>query len=328
MPSDRGSNRGNISGMTKIDLPFDLDSFPWRTRHWVRRGVNRTSRWTRKLGGRVGPVIPNTLATGGAHDWTPQGLGYDPETNLLAQSYYSHDRGSALVLVDLQSGKAAGEVILAGHRGKAGPGHAGGVAIDGDDVWVCKGAGGAGRLYRYSLAAIRTAEKGAEIEPVETPAKVAAGSYCRLRGNRLYLGGFGKQTLFAYEKGEDGVWDFSEPVISTTTPPKVQGVVVRRGEYLFSSSFGRHRRSTLFVCERKRDGGVGSVRRTFKFPNMAEAIVEVEGELITTYESGASPYSRPSAYGFGLLIGRMWASTHMTITPIASLGLEPDPEAG
>ena len=314
--------------MTKIDLPFDLDCFPRRTRRWVYRGVNRTSRWTRKLGGRVGPVIPNTLATGGGDDWTPQGLGYDPETHLLAQSYYSHDHGSALVLVDPKTGQVAGEVALAGYKGKAGPGHAGGVAIDGDDVWVCKGARGAGRLYRYSLSAIRAAEKGAEVEPIEAPAKVAAGSYCRLRGNRLYLGGFGNQTLFAYEKGENGEWDFSEPVISTTTPPKVQGVVVRPDEYVFSSSFGRHRPSTIFICERKPDGGVGAVRRKFKFPNMAEAIVEVSGELIATYESGASPYSRPSAYGFGLLTGRMWASTHMTCTPIASLGLAPDPEAG
>ena len=69
-----------------------------------------------------------------------------------------------------------------------------------------------------------------------------------------------------------------------------------------------------------RVGGAGTA--------IAEAIVEVSGELITTYESGASPYSRPSAYGFGLVTGRMWASTHMTCTPIASLGLAPDPEAG
>ncbi|MET8520585.1 hypothetical protein [Nocardioides sp. NPDC004968] len=315
--------------MTKIDLPFDLDSIPGRTRRWVRGGMKRTERWGQRLGGRVGPLIPNTLATGGTDDWTPQGLGYGPDTNMLAQSYYSHDMGSALVLVDLKSGKTAAEVLLVGHNGKAGPGHAGGVAIDGDDVWVSKGAGGGtGRLYRYSLSAIRDAAKGAEVEPIEAPAKVAAGSYCRIRGNRIYVGGFGNQTLFAYEKGANGEWDFSEPVLSTTTPPKVQGVVVRRDEYVFSSSFGRHRPSTIFICEQKPEGSVGAVRRKFRFPNMAEAIVEVSGELITTYESGASPYSRPSAYGFGILTGRMWASTHMTCTPIASLGLAPDPEAG
>lgn len=290
--------------------------------------MRRSERWGQRLGGRVGPLIPNTLATGGADDWTPQGLGHSPETHLLAQSYYSHDKGSALVLVDLTNGKTVAEVLLVGHRGKAGPGHAGGVAIDGDDVWVSKGAGGAGRLYCYSLAAIRESAKGAEVEPVEAPAKVAAGSYCRIRGDRLYVGGFAKQTLFAYAKGEDGAWDFTEPVLSTMTPPKVQGVVVRSSEYLFSSSFGRHRPSTIFVCDRKPDGAVGAIRRKFRFPNMAEAIVEVAGELITTYESGASAYSRPSAYGLGILIGRMWASTHMTCTPIASLGLAPDPGVG
>ncbi|MEI7056378.1 hypothetical protein WBG06_11225 [Nocardioides sp. CCNWLW239] len=315
--------------MVKIDLPFDLDTFPRRTRRWVKGGVRRTERWGQRLGGRVGPLIPNTLATGGADDWTPQGLGHDPETNLLAQSYYSHDKGSALVLVDLKSGKTTAEVLLVGYRGKAGPGHAGGVAVDGDDVWVSKGSGGGtGRLYRYSLSAVRESAKGAEIEPIEAPVKVAAGSYCRIRGDRLYVGGFGQQTLFAYAKSENGAWDFSEPVLSTTTPPKVQGIVVRRDEYVFSSSFGRHRSSTISICERKADGGVGPVQRTYKFPNMAEAIVEVSGELITTYESGASPYSRPSAYGLGILIGRMWASTHMTCTPIEALGLAPDPGVG
>lgn len=314
--------------MTKIDLPFDLDSVPGRTRRWVRGGMKRTDRWVERLGGRVGPLIPKTLATGDAGDWTPQGLGHDPETDLLAQSYYSHDHGSALVLVDLKSGHTAAEVLLMGYDGKAGPGHAGGVAIDGDDVWVSKGTGGAGRLYRYSLSAIRGSAKGAEVEPIELPAKVAAGSYCRVREDRLYVGGFGKQTLFAYARAENGEWDFSEPVVSTTTPPQVQGVVVRNDEYVFSSSFGRHRPSTIFICERNPDGTVGAVQRTYKFPNMAEAIVEVSGELITTYESGASPYSRAAAYGFGIFIGRMWASTHMTCTPIASLGLAPDSSGG
>lgn len=309
MPVDISPMADNV-----FDIPSHLDK---RAQRWVRKGFRRTSRWLARHDSKLGPQIHNTLATGGEHDWTPQGLGWDPETRLLAQSYYSHDLGTSLALIELDSGEKVAEVILAGWKGKAGPGHAGGVGVDGDDVYVVKGGKANGWLFTYSLAEIRAAKTGASIAPKAAPAKIAAGSYARLRGNRLYVGGFYDQSLHVYERPEGKDWDLTEPIASTTTPKQVQGIVVRENEYVFSTSFGRHARSRMIVTEKSDDEQVGKVLRTVSFPNMAEAIVEVDGELIATYESGSAAYSKPSKW----FLPFMWAGTHLTRTPMSVLGL-------
>lgn len=300
------------------DLEAQLDR---RTRRWIRGGDGRTERWARKLGGERGPAIPHTLAAGVSdHDWTPQGLGYAPESGQLVQSYYSHKGLPMLAVIDAKSGEAVQHVRIAGWQGGASAGHAGGVAIDGDDVYVAKG-GKKSALYRYSLAGMLAAEEGGTVEPLEAPIKVAAGSYARLDDDRFFPGDFAGNMLHVYGRGEDGGWDFSKPLTHSPTLKQAQGMVVRDGEFLFSCSFGRHFKSKVHVNERDGDK-VGRLVRKVTFPNMIEAIVEVDGTLVATYESGAAPYSRPSARGFGYLLGRMWPSAYMTRTPLSALGLD------
>ena len=94
--------------------------------------------------------------------FVPQGFHYNEATNTFIISGYMNDHSpSPLYVVDASSGKTIKEVSLCGKSGKDFTGHAGGVAIFGDYVYV---AGGDDRcLYVFSFGELMTAEDDGSI---------------------------------------------------------------------------------------------------------------------------------------------------------------------
>ena len=147
----------------------DLDDLDDETRRWVEEGMAKNEEWLEGNASELGPIIPNTAATGDGRGWIPQGLGYDPATGTLLQSYYTkdgegHGDASYLALIDEATGAEVGEVTLGdthldadGNPVSGGkPTHAGGVSVRGDDVYVVDN----GEVYTYSLAALQAASHG------------------------------------------------------------------------------------------------------------------------------------------------------------------------
>lgn len=288
-----------------------------RQQKWVQRGIDRTEAWLGRSGSSLGPLIPHIatsmVLTGDEdHGWIPQGLAYSPEAELLLQGYYGDKLGSALALVDKPSGELINAVYLGGPKGSvSGPVNAGGVAVIGDEVYVCR-EGNPPRLYRYSLTQIVHAEPLSTVSTVAPLVAVAAGSYLAATKDLLFVGSHANNRLFKYIR-KDGSWQIKTP-IGVRTPVGTQGVVVREEEYVFSVSRGPTRRSQLIVQDR-----VTIRPRALQWlPNLAEGIAEVGDEFFVTYQSGARPYSRGSSTR-----GQAWPSAHMTRTPLAKLGLEP-----
>lgn len=288
-----------------------------RQQQWVQRGIHRTESWLSRSGSRLGPLIPH-IATAGVlagdedHGWIPQGLAYSPEAELLLQGYHGDKLGSALALVDKPSGEPINAVYLGGPKGSvSGPVNAGGVAVIGDEVFVCR-EGNPPRLYRYSLTQILHAEPLSTVSTVAPLVAVAAGSYLTATKDLLYVGSHANNRLYKYIRKDD-TWQIKTP-IGVRTPVGTQGVVVREEEYVFSVSRGPAKRSQLVVQDR-----VTIRPRALQWlPNLAEGIAEVGDEFFVTYQSGARPYSRGSSTR-----GQAWPSAHMTRTPLAKLGLEP-----
>ena len=295
-----------------------------RRQKWVQRGADRTETWLTRSGGSLGPMIPHTAASAVLtgledHGWVPQGLAYSPEAQVLLQGYHGDKLGSALALVDEPSGELINAVYLGGpKRSVSGPVDAGGVAVIGDEVFVCR-EGNPPRLYRYSLTQIVHAEPLSTVFTVAPLIAMAAGSYIAAAKDLLYVGSHANNRLYKYiRKGE--TWQIKTP-IGVRTPIGTQGVVVRDEEYVFSVSRGPARRSRLVVQDR-----VTIRPRALQWlPNLAEGIAEVDGEFFVTYQSGARTYARGSASR-----GQSWPSAHMTRTPLAKLGLAPrkSPRAG
>jgi uncharacterized protein YukE len=272
-----------------------------------------------------GPLIPNTFRTGDTDgEWIPQGLAYDPRTDQLLASYYSghSDTDSLLSVIDENSGDEVTNVRLAGvpvpHEDiNIPPNHSGGIAVDGDTVWVTSTEDDGGYVYRYSREDIDAAERG---ETVHATAKypVGASSYATFADGKLWVGDFnedGPGTLYSYDVNSNSVVA-DTPSSTHLTPAKIQGVVVRDGEFVLSQSFDRDKPSSLLIQDR--DNPLGFMFATGQgMPNMSEGIAEVDGDIVTLYESGAEKYADGS-----------WPRERMTRTPLSELvgdGYDVDP---
>ncbi|GAA4702502.1 hypothetical protein [Nocardioides conyzicola] len=315
---------------------LDLDALDGDTRAWVERGLDKTEDWLDEYGSTNGPLIPNTQATGDGRGLTPQGLGYDPASGMLLQTYYKEGQPSVLSVIDPRTGQEVNEVVLTAGRNVDEPlGHAGGVTVDGDNVHVSSG----NSVYTYSMDSITGASAGTPIDPTSTQGlgEDADGdpvnaSYTSFHDGKLYVGDFDDNTLRVYEKGSDGSWVPGSPP-AYTTPPLTQGVVVRDDGFIYSTSEGRTNSSTMIVQHGHGDYDEGSAS-SYEFPNMAEGIVEVDGQLVATYESGSDEYQHAKASALlDRLFGgndddELWASPFMTQTPLSALGLATEGAAG
>lgn len=304
----------------------DLDSLDEETRAWVEQGLRKNKEWAEDSGSTFGPLIPNTLATGDDRGLIPQGLAYDPRTGTYVMSYYTADGTATLALVDSVTGQEIGDVNLGGSASAAnpdGPSHAGGVSVNGDQVIVVD----KGRVYTYSMSDIRDQEAGGTVRPSNVQG-VTGGSYSAVHDGLLYLGDYEASKLYAYEQDAFGDWqpvrDSSGNAEVIDTPDKTQGVVVRDGEFVFSTSPNRFDEGSLIAQDRT----TGDRSDPYTLPNMAEGVVEVDGQLVTTYESTAEKYDNDGSR-FGWVPGvpdddDLWSNPYLTLTPLSALGLGED----
>ena len=277
-----------------------------------------------------GPSIPNTLATGDDDDrWTPQGLGYDPDSKppaLLQASYSGKD--SRLSLVDPETGQQLGFVELGGYQGGPPPNHAGGVTVHDGRVYVMSSAtkDQDPQMYSYSLQDVRSTPPGETIVSRAEPTVMKAGAYSSIDGDTMYVGTFESDApgrLHVY-RWDDATTTWVEQPGSYETPPKTQGAAVIDGQIVFSTSGGRDKTSKLQAYQLSDVlAGHGNdetrLLGEITMPNMSQGVVPIDGTgLITTYESGASPYSEPKG---DRPASALWGSPSMTITPFSALDM-------
>ena len=225
-------------------------------------------------------------------------------------------------------GQEIGDVNLGGSTDASDtlgpPSHAGGVSVQGNEVIVVD----KGKVYTYSMSDIRGQQDGATVHPTAVQTVPGGGSYSAVRDGRLYLGDYKTNKLYVYEKDVSGNWqpvrDASGHAEVHETPDNVQGLVVRDGEFVFSTSPNRFDDGALIVQDRH----TGERSDPYELPNMAEGVVEVDGNLVTTYESTAEQYDDDGTK-WGWLPGKaddddLWANPFLTITPLSALGLSED----
>lgn len=219
--------------------------------------------------------------------WTPQGLAYDEDRNLLVSTMYDTESegGTAglLVLQDKDTGDTLTKVELAGID------HYGGVAVDGDNVWVS----GDGQVQLYSMQEILAAEEGSEVDPART-FDVAASSTVTYADGHIFVADFTEKEddpgrIYSYEVAPDGTVA-AEPDGEWTAPSgQIQGIAVDDDHIYLSQSYGRENESQLTRMPRGTDSTAGAESVTM--PNMSEGITIVGDDLYTTYESGADEYA-------------------------------------
>lgn len=308
------------------------DPFGAEESAWLELGLVKSMLRDLEHGTMPGPVIPETLATGqdGA-GWTPQGLGYDPETGHLLQTSYQEVVDPAtgettyqaqLSIIDPATGQVVNTVDLGARDGDTPPNHAGGVVVHDGTAWVSS-SDNPPRLVPYSMSELSSQSPGSQVGPSGPPQEVRAGASSTVHGDTLYVATFDKSgpgELHTYTWDPD-TRSWADPQGPFDCPPKTQGIAVRGNEIVFSTSHGRDNGSTLAsynldqVTSGRQD--VDDPLREVDIPNMSEGLVMLPGGVVSTHESGASPYATPQ----GADPEDMWAGMFMTVTPYDELGL-------
>lgn len=263
----------------------------------AERAALARAAWLRFLGIDAGPEL---IHSGQGLPWTPQGQGYDEGRSQILTSYYGDD-GVLLSLQDKDTGYEVGNVILGGDEAHGDPTKGGGVATDGDKVYLAD----TGQVYVYDRSAIDAATDGDTVDPVQVN-DVDAGSYIAVNDNQAYVGRFAQNLtgpfgdddaepeLYRYDINSDGTFgDVSGPV---RTPYNAQGVAVTDGGLLYSTSYSDKPGLSPhnLVYQTFNDKGSFDVDSDLddvqEIPYYGEAVNVIDGQAWVTHESSAAKY--------------------------------------
>lgn len=251
--------------------------------------------------------------------FVPQGLCYSEELGAYLISGYTDGGNSRIYTVDEKTNEVK-EIILKDYTA-----HAGGIASNDNDIWVCSGgnAENGGKLYHFTTDAIAQAESGDEIAFDSKTQLCVKGSFLGCGGDMIWVGEFytdggdyeinpdhtyGKNHAWAcgYKVNSDGSVGL-EAVISV--PDEVQGMsVLSDNTVVFSTSYGRYNDSALqiYVPYTKWEKSTVTVEgkevdfyacakkdRTAKIemPTLMQGIECKGDKLYSIFESGATKYS-------------------------------------
>ncbi len=306
------------------------DPFSTDEQDWAELGLVKSMLRDLAHGTMPGPVIPDVFSTGqDDRAWTPQGLGLDPDGNLIQTGYEKSidpETGKTiylanLTIIDPDTGRVLNTVELGGGSGLP-PNHAGGVVVHDGIVWVASSDDKDPTMVPYSLSQLSNATPTATVHPSGPPVHVGAGASSTINGNTMYVGSFdehgpGKMYTYTWDADTKSWGNEQGPV---EIPAETQGIAVRGNEIVFSTSYGRDSGSQLqsYNLDDVTGGsGLPDPIRTVDLPTMSEGLAMLPDGIATTHESGASPYATPD----GKDPNDLWAGTFMTLTPYDELGL-------
>lgn len=210
-------------------------------------------------------------------------------------------------------------------------GHAGGIASNGDDIWVSSGGSSStnGKIYHFTVDMF-AGESGSSVNYDGYFSVPVKGSVLYCDGEKLWVSEFynndkdSNKVNKEHHYGQNHAWscgydipltvDYSAkekvvPDVILSIPDKVQGMsITADGEVIFSTSYGRRNNSKMQVFEpfaqwdsttvNVFDGDVTlyvTKKKNriirFKMPTLMEGLDYHDGKLYVIFESGAKTYS-------------------------------------
>ncbi len=193
--------------------------------------------------------------------FVPQGLDYDPDTNTYIHSGYNGKNAELYLVTD----DVAKTVVLLTEDGAQATGHAGGVTLAGDYLYISdnenEGNGRMGFLRVYRFEDIYNAANGDSVQAIGKFAVDTSASFCFSDDSYVYVGEFyraesyetlqshyfttpagdeNKAILTAYPLAADGsLADGTLPAFSVSITSQVQGFAVTDdGKVMLSRSWG------------------------------------------------------------------------------------------
>lgn len=183
--------------------------------------------------------------------------------------------------------------------------HVGGLAYDGDYIWVAKGSDCALSAIKYSTVsnAVKSKKDSVSVKYYQTAPCGIRASMVTYYNNRLWVGVFNKDSN-GYLKGFDVYRNSKKklyllPYRTITLPNKANGVVLAsvggKTQMVVNTSYGRNSASNayFYTLNINKDYSLSdyTLRKKLKLPPMAEEICIDGSRVYNLFESGATPYS-------------------------------------
>ncbi len=222
--------------------------------------------------------------------WVPQGLGWSEEYDLVITSLYNSNQGDEGLLA-IQA--PDGTVLYVPIEGND---HAGGVTVDGDNVYVTGNGkvevgdepGDGSFVQRYSLKDLLESG-GQPVEPLET-AKIPTGASVTTHDGKMYVVDYvngDDGVIYEYDLGPGGsVNNLPEPR-AIDAPQNMQGAAVDHDYIYVTRSRGDDDPSMLIRIDRS-TGEQKTIREDLA--PLSQGIVIRGDQLLVTSESAATPY--------------------------------------
>jgi hypothetical protein len=254
----------------------------------------------------------------------PQGLAAWPSyfgagQDLLVYTAYSQTDGRARIQgIDPRDGSLTNYAQLQSGI------HAGGVAIAGG--WAFVPGVNAGAVRRYSLSKLSSIfAHGPSSDALNGTyaGDVVGTGFLSQEGNTVYAGTFNENGLGVMRTySVDAAGNLHQSSGDIEVPKKTQGLLVLPNYFVFSTSYGRDRRSNVYVVKRGYRSLTTSYRngnlRCVRIPTMSEGMSIANDRIYQLFESGADcyRYGEP-ACGSNTTPDRV--ITHLYRTPRTSL---------
>lgn len=257
----------------------------------------------------------------------PQGISYDESSDsFFITGYKTLFRPSPVYVIDRDSGEQIAFASLQKEDGSKFAGHAGGIGVFDDFVYITAGYEG---TYVYSRGEILSAKNGESVKALGrffagVNSEIIKSSFCDVKEGLLTIGEFHFDLFLATAKShhfetpsgdktmalavsypldpEQPLGVDLNPVVLYALPAEVQGICFTESSIFLSCSFGplpsrllQYDRASLLPFGTFEDVPLYALDRTslsasFRIPTHSEELEVLDQQLYVVYESAANPY--------------------------------------
>ena len=274
----------------------------------------------------------------------PQGISYDHQTDcFFLTGYMDSFKPSPIYAVDAKSGKLKNKILMRTESGKIFRGHAGGISVYADELYVAGSTDAC--MYSYRISDVFKTPKGEFLNAVKRVDLKNDDDYIRVSftsfdDSFVYAGEFRKDPFFysfdshwvetdkkrqkAYLFGFSlNETDEAVPSCVFSIPDNIQGacfddeyIYLSQSHGLFSSEIYSYKLKDLSEGLTKKVLGMeiplyilteNNAEKITKVPPMAEELVIVNGQLYILHESASNRY----------LIGKFLGQKMVRSTPVS-----------
>ncbi|MBR4261814.1 MAG: hypothetical protein IKQ35_00435 [Bacilli bacterium] len=251
--------------------------------------------------------------SGNKDGYIPQGLAYSDKYKVVLQtSYNSKGKPSKLYVMDFDKKKVIKELELRDSKNKENKTHVGGIATEGDTVWITSDY----QVSEYDLQEIINTDNNYIKSYFEKELSIR-GDFATIGDNQLFIGDFylkpfydvpgNTPLMYCYDLSE--TINFDEPKYIAALPKMVQGLTITPDhKYIFTRSFTYLINSDLVIYDNPTDFesefyelnnklipffrfNENNLINNKKLPPMAEGLFYKDKKLYILFESSSDTYA-------------------------------------